>query len=838
MIAVRLGILGLFLDSLATLVTWSKTRSPSNRDVTSPESAAKGTITSVDGSRVARALHEQQSVKRIKTFSKVSTSSVHCENITADSDREMNNDCRNAGWLRRANIAFQTASATGRQVHKRIKEDQSGMAPVQVGPSVIRHDSGPSQPLVALVTSSTEASRAGHRPASRSSEQTESRIVDSKGTATDDAKEEAPNSPVADTCELQFQGQSDASSPMGTGPCIRIRDQTSDRASDRADCCINLTAKFDESDVRKTMGSSAKVSETQHIQEETNSPGPKVEVTRENDDYIERRVMGFAGKDAEALDTDGKADLPQAGGSTIGASEDAIALDTRIDALETEAIEADGAAKILDERLAKAHATARLKEEAAAVAEDTYNQKVLGLRMAQDAASVEHPTRTLSFARALADEAARAAEKEMKEAKKASIDAGRSLARAKAELKVADRDLEDVCTRLVAARERLRNAMAMDRERESMLTRRNGNILSLPDDAIQLIIERLGFCDRRDAAKTCHRLRSILRKYEEDKHKEARTSGVVVACDWEECMAGFAPEVSPRIQFTTESPYCGLSRKLTRVMTEQGVVCSWPCLEEIFSRALTRLGVHDRLMGLPMIIVKPTLPAYNKSEIEKILRTLERRFQISHFSIMSSAVAAIYASGRETGVLIECGTRTPMVVPVYKGRKIAIHYLGVSHDKLTKYMNKLFTEAQLGFPPIERAQMEECAYISIDFERERRSKSFNRPTNFQQSCGIRCGEALFRPALAGIDSPGVHEVTFEAIMACNHAIRQELLENIVVCAANGKVLRGFTRRLDREMNDMVNHSSQRNAHGALHCHAFQIASYDRKAVFWPILDRR
>jgi actin beta/gamma 1 len=45
---------------------------------------------------------------------------------------------------------------------------------------------------------------------------------------------------------------------------------------------------------------------------------------------------------------------------------------------------------------------------------------------------------------------------------------------------------------------------------------------------------------------------------------------------------------------------------------------------------------------------------------------------------------------------------------------------------------------------------------------------------------FRAPEALFQPALLGLESAGIHETTYNSIMKCDVDIRKDLYSNIVM----------------------------------------------------------
>ena len=59
----------------------------------------------------------------------------------------------------------------------------------------------------------------------------------------------------------------------------------------------------------------------------------------------------------------------------------------------------------------------------------------------------------------------------------------------------------------------------------------------------------------------------------------------------------------------------------------------------------------------------------------------------------------------------------------------------------------------------------------------------------------RCTEGLFKPSVWGKDNPGIHELTFKAIMACSIDIRKQMCRNIYL-SGGGSMSRGWLTRFN------------------------------------------
>jgi actin-related protein len=63
---------------------------------------------------------------------------------------------------------------------------------------------------------------------------------------------------------------------------------------------------------------------------------------------------------------------------------------------------------------------------------------------------------------------------------------------------------------------------------------------------------------------------------------------------------------------------------------------------------------------------------------------------------------------------------------------------------------------------------------------------------------FRCGEALFKPSLLGLDETGIHEKTFQSIMKTDIDIRRDLYSNVVL-SGGSSMFEGLPERLEKEL---------------------------------------
>merc|ERR1712095_223683 len=62
---------------------------------------------------------------------------------------------------------------------------------------------------------------------------------------------------------------------------------------------------------------------------------------------------------------------------------------------------------------------------------------------------------------------------------------------------------------------------------------------------------------------------------------------------------------------------------------------------------------------------------------------------------------------------------------------------------------------------------------------------------------FRCPEVLFQPNFVGMESAGVHKLTFDSIMKCDIDIRRDLYRNIVMSGGT-TMYNGIPQRIQKE----------------------------------------
>eukprot|EP00731_Ephydatia_muelleri_P007030 Em0003g1278a len=249
---------------------------------------------------------------------------------------------------------------------------------------------------------------------------------------------------------------------------------------------------------------------------------------------------------------------------------------------------------------------------------------------------------------------------------------------------------------------------------------------------------------------------------------------------------------------------------------ESGIVTNWDDMEKIWHHTF-----YNELRVAPeehpvLLTENPMNPKANR---ERMTQIMFEHFNIPAMYAVNTAVLSLFASGRTTGMVIDCGYGTSHTVPIYEGCSLshAINRLDIGGHDLDENLlrivpnNDIFpSKAQL---EIVRDMKEKLCYVALDVGQEIQTsaqgcsleRNYELPDGQVMTIGkerFLCPEALFEPSYVGFSCTGIHDNAHYSIMKCNADIRKDQFANIIL-AGGSTMFPGFAERLQKEITALA-----------------------------------
>ncbi|XP_075913653.1 beta-centractin [Petromyzon marinus] len=247
---------------------------------------------------------------------------------------------------------------------------------------------------------------------------------------------------------------------------------------------------------------------------------------------------------------------------------------------------------------------------------------------------------------------------------------------------------------------------------------------------------------------------------------------------------------------------------------EHGVVRDWNDMERVWQYLYSKEQLQTFSEEHPVLLTEaPLNPRKNR---ERAAEIFFETFNVPALFISMQAVLSLYATGRTTGVVLDCGDGVTHSVPIYAGFALphSVCRSDVAGRDVTRFLrlllrkegHDLHTSAEL---EVVRTIKERACYMSINPQKdeslEMEKAQYTLPDGNVIEIGpsrFRAPELLLRPDLVGEDCEGLHEVLCYSIHKSDLDLRRTLYKNVVL-SGGSTLFKGFGDRLLSEVKKMA-----------------------------------
>ncbi|CAI9735239.1 Hypothetical predicted protein [Octopus vulgaris] len=317
---------------------------------------------------------------------------------------------------------------------------------------------------------------------------------------------------------------------------------------------------------------------------------------------------------------------------------------------------------------------------------------------------------------------------------------------------------------------------------------------------------------------------------------DSKLDFIVIKNGSDSCKAGFRDDTTPKTvipsvvaysQNEVESGYKGgyvgndvKSKRgdfTLKYPIERGIITNWDDMEKIWHHIFKnelKVSPEEHPVFMTETVNNP------KANREKMTKIMFEKFNIPGMYLGIQSVLSLYASGRTTGIVIECGHGTTHIVPIYDGYTLAqaVTRLDFAGKDLTDYLRKILVDSGLTFASTAERETirnikEGLCYVALDYEQEMKTanssssleKSYTLPDGQVISMNrerFQASEALFKPSLINIESTGIHQATYNSIMRCDIDVRKDMYANAVL-SGGSTMYPGIADRIQKEISDLA-----------------------------------
>lgn len=155
---------------------------------------------------------------------------------------------------------------------------------------------------------------------------------------------------------------------------------------------------------------------------------------------------------------------------------------------------------------------------------------------------------------------------------------------------------------------------------------------------------------------------------------------------------------------------------------EHGIITNWDEMEKIWHYIFyNELGVAPDEHA----VLLTEAPLNPKAHIERMTEIMFETFNFPIMYVAMQAKLSLYASGRQTGIVLDSGDGVSHIVPIFDGYDFphAIMRLDLAGRDLTEYLMKILTDRGYFFTTTSEKEIvrdikETLCFVATDFDEE------------------------------------------------------------------------------------------------------------------------
>ena len=238
----------------------------------------------------------------------------------------------------------------------------------------------------------------------------------------------------------------------------------------------------------------------------------------------------------------------------------------------------------------------------------------------------------------------------------------------------------------------------------------------------------------------------------------------------------------------------------------RGVVKDWDLMEKLWHNLLdmANMTVLDSTSMLVVESVKSTM-----ADRVKLADMLFETFHVPSICIANSASLSVIASGRTTGLVVECGAGLTTAVPVYEGfvLKHAVTYMDYGGQDVSANLRKSFLDKNIQLDISAAKFIKERLAFVHGYQSQDMEQTYSEKLTFCLPDGndVTVDSKVFRECTDSLfvnnktPSGGLVSQVHESIVLCDESVKSDLAHNIIL-SGGSTLLPGFGDKLH---NDLV-----------------------------------